>query len=96
VELSGGDRKLNLNIIKQQMSKTIYKITAMKFRVTALARLARVTLDVQIGAFRFVVLLENCSVQRLLIRKHFEQISPPNFLRNPLLESGPFSFSKPQ
>ncbi|KAJ1475857.1 ATP synthase alpha/beta family, nucleotide-binding domain-containing protein [Baffinella frigidus] len=32
VELSGGDRKLNLNIIKQQMSKTIYKITAMKFK----------------------------------------------------------------
>jgi len=54
VELSGGDRKLNLNIIKQQMSKTIYKITAMKFKV----RLARVALDLQIGAFRFVVLLE--------------------------------------
>mmetsp|Transcript_22843 Transcript_22843/g.51488 ORF Transcript_22843/g.51488 Transcript_22843/m.51488 type:complete len:607 (-) Transcript_22843:163-1983(-) len=31
VELSTGDRKINLNIIKQQMGKTIYKITAMKF-----------------------------------------------------------------
>jgi V-type H+-transporting ATPase subunit A len=32
VELSGSDRKLNLHIIKQQLSKTIYKITAMKFK----------------------------------------------------------------
>mmetsp|Transcript_51650 Transcript_51650/g.121245 ORF Transcript_51650/g.121245 Transcript_51650/m.121245 type:complete len:610 (-) Transcript_51650:156-1985(-) len=31
VELSSGDRKINLNIIKQQMKNTIYKITAMKF-----------------------------------------------------------------
>mmetsp|Transcript_38587 Transcript_38587/g.77364 ORF Transcript_38587/g.77364 Transcript_38587/m.77364 type:complete len:610 (-) Transcript_38587:82-1911(-) len=31
VELSSGDRKINLNIIKQQMKSTIYKITAMKF-----------------------------------------------------------------
>lgn len=31
VELSTGDRKINLNTIKQHMAKTIYKITAMKF-----------------------------------------------------------------
>jgi vacuolar-type H+-ATPase catalytic subunit A/Vma1 len=31
VELSSGDRKINLNTIKQHMGKTIYKITAMKF-----------------------------------------------------------------
>jgi vacuolar-type H+-ATPase catalytic subunit A/Vma1 len=31
VELSSGDRKINLNTIKQHMNKTIYKITAMKF-----------------------------------------------------------------
>mmetsp|Transcript_6577 Transcript_6577/g.12772 ORF Transcript_6577/g.12772 Transcript_6577/m.12772 type:complete len:606 (+) Transcript_6577:76-1893(+) len=31
VELSSGDRKINLNTIKQHMAKTIYKITAMKF-----------------------------------------------------------------
>jgi V-type H+-transporting ATPase subunit A len=31
VELSSGDRKVNLNTIKQHMNKTIYKITAMKF-----------------------------------------------------------------
>jgi len=31
VELSTGDRKINLSIIKQQMSKTIYKLSAQKF-----------------------------------------------------------------
>ena len=31
VELSTGDRKINLAIIKQQMGKTIYKLSAQKF-----------------------------------------------------------------
>jgi len=31
VELSGNDRKITLNAIKNHMNKTIYKITAMKF-----------------------------------------------------------------